>query len=72
MQRRKPAQIKLHMQRALAMHDDHIRMLDAPTYPYAFIEHGEIHIELRDAVITNGDELLATVVLRKRSTGQLA
>ena len=32
---------------------DHIRMLDAPTYPKAFLNHGSCRIEFSDACIKN-------------------
>jgi methionyl-tRNA formyltransferase len=69
-QRRKPAQSQLPMEWNLAMLYDHIRMLDAPTYPHAYIDHGNVRIEFKDAAILEGDELHATVVLRKRTSGQ--
>lgn len=33
---------------------DHIRMLDAPTYPQAFIEHGEYNLKFSNARLENG------------------
>jgi methionyl-tRNA formyltransferase len=36
-------------------------MLDAPTYPKAFIEYGEYTIEFSDAVIDDDNELRANV-----------
>ena len=41
---------------------DHIRMLDAPTYPKAFIERGDMRLEFTDAVETK-DGIEAKVVI---------
>jgi methionyl-tRNA formyltransferase len=40
-------------------------MLDAPTYPLAFIEHGEFIIEFAGAEV-QGDALNASVRIRKK------
>jgi methionyl-tRNA formyltransferase len=63
--RRKPEQSALPVSGDLPMLYDHIRMLDAPTYPLAFIEHGEFIIEFSDARV-QGDELNASVRIRKK------
>ena len=42
---------------------DHIRMLDAPTYPLAFVEHGGFIIEFSHAELKNG-EIDATALIR--------
>lgn len=63
-QRRTPAQSRLPEQGTLTGLYDFIRMLDAPTYPAAFLEHGEFMIELRNAQL-EGNELTATVRIRK-------
>ncbi len=42
---------------------DHIRMLDAPTYPKAFIEYGDLRLEFTDASV-NGDEVEARVRIK--------
>jgi methionyl-tRNA formyltransferase len=63
--RRKPEQSALPDSGDLPMLYDHIRMLDAPTYPLAFIEHGEFIIEFSDARV-QGDELNASVRIRKK------
>jgi len=39
---------------------DYIRMLDAPDYPYAFIEYGDLCLEFNQAEF-NGNELIASV-----------
>ncbi|WP_417547462.1 hypothetical protein [Marinobacter segnicrescens] len=45
---------------------DHIRMLDAPTYPKAYLEHGDFILEFSDAGASE-EELIATVKIRKKS-----
>ena len=44
---------------------DHIRMLDAPTYPHAYIDVGPLRLEFTDASLGKG-ELTAAVTVRKR------
>jgi methionyl-tRNA formyltransferase len=44
---------------------DQIRMLDAPTYPPAFIDFGDFVIELSGAQL-EGQELKASVNIRKK------
>lgn len=63
-ERRKPAQSKLPQTGDLKDIYNHIRMLDAPTYPHSFIEYGDFLLEFSDAS-TSADELIATVRLRK-------
>jgi methionyl-tRNA formyltransferase len=43
---------------------DHIRMLDAESYPPAFLEHGDIRLEFHDAALEGGN-LTAKVVFRE-------
>lgn len=62
--RRKPVQSALPAQGALTSIYDHIRMLDAPTYPLAFIVHGDFRIEFSFAEM-HGEEIRARVVLRR-------
>jgi methionyl-tRNA formyltransferase len=62
--RRKPEQSALPISGDVTALHDHIRMLDAPTYPLAFIEHGEFIIEFAGAEV-QGDELIASVRIRK-------
>jgi methionyl-tRNA formyltransferase len=64
-QRRKPEQSELPASGSLKAIYDHIRMLDAPTYPLAFIDHGDFRIELSSADI-RGDVLHASVAFHKR------
>lgn len=63
--RRKPEQSALPVSGDLTTLYDHIRMLDAPTYPLSFIEHGEFIIEFTAAKV-QGDELSASVRIRKK------
>lgn len=62
--RRNPAQSKLPDEGTLERLYDHIRMLDAPTYPLAFIEHGKFRLEFANAKL-NGDEITAEIKIRK-------
>ena len=62
--RRNPAQSKLPDEGDLQVIYDHIRMLDAPTYPLAFIEHGGFRFEFTNATL-NGDEITAEVKIHK-------
>lgn len=64
--RRKPEQSVLPYEGDLKSLYDHIRMLDAPTYPLAYIDHGDFRLKFSHAKIC-GDEIKATVVLRKRN-----
>lgn len=66
-ERRKPEQSILPSTGSLEDIFDHIRMLDAPTYPHAFIEHGEFLLEFTGASTYSGD-LTATVHFRKKKT----
>lgn len=61
--RRNPAQSKLPTDCAMGAIYDHIRMLDAPGYPPAFVEHGIFRIEFSNAQISDG-EVVARVVIR--------
>lgn len=62
--RRRPDQSLLPLAGELSRLYDHIRMLDAPTYPPAFLEYGEFRIELRDAKL-DGQDLVAQVIVRR-------
>lgn len=64
-QRRKPEQSELPASGSLMAIYDHIRMLDAPTYPLAFIDHGDFRIEFFSAEL-QGDVLHAKVAMHKR------
>ncbi len=64
--RRKPHESALPTQGSISAIYDHIRMLDAPTYPLAFVEHGEYQIEFTDACLLDG-EVTAKVVIKKQN-----
>ena len=65
--RRKPEQSVLPEDGDLRLVYDHIRMLDAPTYPLAFVEHGNFRLEFSNAQLLK-DEVIAKVVIRKKPT----
>lgn len=46
---------------------DHIRMLDAESYPHTFIEHGNFRLEFQDAE-DRGDTVEARVIISRRTT----
>lgn len=62
--RRTPEQSALPAEADLRGLFDHIRMLDAPGYPLAFIQHGDFRLEFSHAEL-EGDELRAQVSIRK-------
>jgi methionyl-tRNA formyltransferase len=62
--RRKPEQSVLPLDGTLEILHDHIRMLDAETYPLAFIEHGGFRLEFSKAELRD-DEIIAKVTIRK-------
>lgn len=62
--RRTPAQSILPERGGLRLLYDHIRMLDAPTYPLAFLNHGDFRLEFCNASM-NGDEIHASVVFKR-------
>jgi methionyl-tRNA formyltransferase len=43
---------------------DHIRMLDAPTYPLAFLQHGDFRLEFFDPEFSGDQEVSARVRIR--------
>jgi methionyl-tRNA formyltransferase len=53
-QRRKPQQSQIPLRTSLEALFDFIRMLDAPTYPHAFLEYGNLRVEFRDACFVDG------------------
>lgn len=63
--RRKPGQSVLPDAGTLRSVYDHIRMLDAPTYPLAFVEYGDFRLEFSNAEVLE-DEVVAQVVIRKK------
>lgn len=64
-QRRKPEQSQLPITGSLTDLFNHIRMLDAPTYPYAFIEYGDFVLKINSASLDD-EELTATVRISKK------
>lgn len=66
--RRKPEQSELPKRATLDQLFDFIRMLDAPTYPKAFIRYGDHLLEFRDAQVRNGE--LTAVVTFKQFNGE--
>ena len=62
--RRKPAQSLLPAQGDLGKVYDHIRMLDATSYPLAFFDHGEFRFEFSNAVLVD-EEVTANVKIIK-------
>lgn len=53
-ERRHPEQSRLPTKATLKVLYDHIRMLDADTYPKAFIEHGDWRVEFSEARLEDG------------------
>lgn len=52
--RRKPEESQLPTEGSLTSIYDHIRMLDAPSYPLSFIQHGNLKITFCDATMIDG------------------
>ncbi len=67
-QRRTPAQSALPEAGTLAAIYDHIRMLDAETYPHAFLDHGAFRLTFRDAHL-QADSVTATVTIHRKDSG---
>jgi methionyl-tRNA formyltransferase len=66
--RRKAEQSLLPTTGKLASIYDFIRMLDAPTYPLAFLEYGEFRLEFSHAEMEQ-NEIRARVVIRRHDHG---
>ena len=62
--RRRPEQSVLPLSGDLGKMYDHIRMLDAETYPAAFLNHGEFRLEFSDAEAST-DAVTARVTIRR-------
>lgn len=62
--RRKPKDSELPLNCDIETLFDHVRMLDAPGYPLAFIQHGNFRLEFSNAQMTD-DGLNARVIIRK-------
>lgn len=65
--RRKPEESAIIAGGTLDALYDQIRMLDAETYPRAYLEHGDFRIEFRNAELTE-DEIEASVVITRRNS----
>jgi len=65
-QRKKPADSKLPQNAELQTLYNTIRMLDADTYPKAFIDYGNFKFEFNQATLTSETELVAQVKITKR------
>jgi methionyl-tRNA formyltransferase len=63
--RRTPSQSLLPQSGSLKSIYDHIRMLDAESYPKAFVEHGDLVLEINRATLRK-DCIEANVVIRTR------
>ncbi len=63
--RRTPEQSVLPSEGDIANVYDHIRMLDAETYPMAFLEHGDFRLEFSQAEIDEQGQLHARVSIVK-------
>lgn len=61
--RRSPDESEIPMSLRLEGLYDFIRMLDAPTYPNAFIKYGNLVLQFSDAILSNG-HVEAKVVFR--------
>lgn len=61
-QRRSPEMSRMPSRMTIRQIYDFIRMLDAPEYPVAFIEHGNMRIEFRNAQL-RGKELYADITI---------
>ena len=59
--RRKPEESRLPESVAITQLYDHIRMLDAETYPKAYLEHGDFRLEFDQAKVNESGELVARV-----------
>jgi methionyl-tRNA formyltransferase len=64
-QRRTPDMSELPKNQSIECLYDHIRMLDADTYPRAFLEIGSLRIEFSNASFTN-NKLQATVSIKEQ------
>ncbi|MBP2316063.1 hypothetical protein [Azospirillum soli] len=64
--RRKPEDSRLPDMADLDALYDHIRMLDAESYPHAFLDHGSLRLEFSDARRQDG-AVTATVTIRPKT-----
>lgn len=68
--RRKPEQSLLPITGTLTDVYNHIRMLDAPTYPLAFVDQGDFRVEFTHARLLDDIGVEARVVIRRRSQSE--
>lgn len=66
-ERRKPSESQLPSNASLPDLFDFIRMLDADSYPHAFIDYGNYRIQFREARLT-GERLVTTAELMIKNT----
>lgn len=66
--RRTPQQSEMPERGSIKELYDHTRMLDAISYPKAFLHYGDWHLEFTEASI-HGDVVTAKVVIRKNESG---
>jgi len=64
--RRTPLQSKLPENLTTEQIYDFIRMLDAPSYPKAFIEHGDFIIQFENAALNNSGSLTAQITISEK------
>lgn len=64
--RRTPSQSALPSKGSIAKLFDHIRMLDADSYPRAFLDHGEFRLTFRDPILLAEDRLEARMEVVQR------
>jgi methionyl-tRNA formyltransferase len=64
--RRKPKDSSMPKQGSLSDIYDHIRMLDAPTYPPAYIDHGKFKIEFSNSQILD-DIIKSNVTIKLKN-----
>ena len=65
--RRKPEQSNIEKLRTINKVYDYIRMLDADGYPKAYIENNIFKFEFSGAKLTDNEEILATVKIKKKT-----
>ena len=64
--RRKPDMSQLPLEGTMEQMYDHIRMLDAETYPHAFLVHGDYRLEFSEAEQLTNEEVKASVIIKKK------
>lgn len=64
--RRTPEQSELPAESSAEGLYDFIRMLDAPTYPGAYLDHGAFRLEFRDAAVDDDETVRASVIIRRK------